>query len=111
MPPRATSAIWPRDPGVQGPYPAMYYPHNIHFEMTAALMAGQGEPALRSADSRASSRMRRRSRSPPRNPSSRRLTSSTPVQRSPNDPGASLPKRETAIRGCLLAICPGIAFL
>ena len=33
------------NPGVQGPYPAMYYPHNIHFEMTAALMAGQGEPA------------------------------------------------------------------
>jgi hypothetical protein len=38
------------NPGVQGPYPAMYYPHNVHFEMTAALMAGQGEPALKSAD-------------------------------------------------------------
>ena len=38
------------NPGVQGPYPAMYYPHNIHFQMTAALMAGQGKSALRSAD-------------------------------------------------------------
>jgi tetratricopeptide (TPR) repeat protein len=38
------------NPGVQGPYPAMYYPHNVHFQMTAALLAGQGEPALKSAD-------------------------------------------------------------
>jgi tetratricopeptide (TPR) repeat protein len=38
------------NPGVQGPYPAMYYPHNVHFEMTAALMAGQGEPAVKYAD-------------------------------------------------------------
>ncbi len=38
------------NPGVQGPYPAMYYPHNVHFQMTAALMAGQGKSALSSAD-------------------------------------------------------------
>ena len=36
--------------GVQGPYPAMYYPHNVHFHMTAALMAGQGKEALQSAE-------------------------------------------------------------
>jgi tetratricopeptide (TPR) repeat protein len=38
------------NPGVQGPYPAMYYPHNVHFHMTAALMAGQGQEALQSAE-------------------------------------------------------------
>lgn len=38
------------NPGVQGPYPAMYYPHNVHFYMTAALMAGQGREALASAE-------------------------------------------------------------
>jgi tetratricopeptide (TPR) repeat protein len=38
------------NPGVQGAYPAMYYPHNVHFQMTAAMMAGQGEAALRSAE-------------------------------------------------------------
>ena len=38
------------NPTVQGPYPAMYYPHNVHFQMTAALMAGQGEAALGSAE-------------------------------------------------------------
>ncbi len=38
------------NPGVQGAYPAMYYPHNVHFYMTAALMAGQGQEALKSAE-------------------------------------------------------------
>lgn len=38
------------NPGIQGAYPAMYYPHNVHFHMTAALMAGQGQEALRSAE-------------------------------------------------------------
>jgi len=38
------------NPGVQGPYPAMYYPHNVHFHMTAALMAGKGKEALQSAE-------------------------------------------------------------
>ena len=38
------------NPGVQGPYPAMYYPHNVHFYMTAALMAGQGQAALQAAE-------------------------------------------------------------
>jgi tetratricopeptide (TPR) repeat protein len=38
------------NPGVQGPYPAMYYPHNVHFYMTAALMAGQGQAALPAAE-------------------------------------------------------------
>ncbi|MEZ5889524.1 MAG: tetratricopeptide repeat protein [Xanthobacteraceae bacterium] len=38
------------NPGVQGPYPAMYYPHNVHFYMTAALMAGHGKEALQSAE-------------------------------------------------------------
>lgn len=38
------------NPGVKGPYPAMYYPHNVHFYMTAALMAGQGKEALQSAE-------------------------------------------------------------
>jgi tetratricopeptide (TPR) repeat protein len=28
----------------------MYYPHNVHFHMTAALMAGQGRAALQSAE-------------------------------------------------------------
>ena len=35
---------------VHGPYPSMYYPHNVHFYMTAALMAGQGQAALASAE-------------------------------------------------------------
>lgn len=38
------------NPGVRGPYVAMYYPHNVHFHMTAALMAGQGRAALQSAE-------------------------------------------------------------
>ncbi len=38
------------NPGVQGAYPAMYYPHNVHFYMTAALMAGQGQEALQAAE-------------------------------------------------------------
>ena len=38
------------NPAVHGPYPAMYYPHNVHFYMTAALMAGQGQAALASAE-------------------------------------------------------------
>jgi tetratricopeptide (TPR) repeat protein len=38
------------NPEVGGPYPAMYYPHNVHFYMTAALMAGQGEAALGAAE-------------------------------------------------------------
>lgn len=38
------------NPGVTGPYPAMYYPHNVHFYMTAALMAGHGKEALQSAE-------------------------------------------------------------
>lgn len=38
------------NPAVQGPYPAMYYPHNVHFYMTAALMAANGEAALTSAE-------------------------------------------------------------
>lgn len=38
------------NPGVHGPYPAMYYPHNVHFHMTAALMAGKGKEALQSAE-------------------------------------------------------------
>lgn len=38
------------NPKVGGPYPAMYYPHNVHFYMTAALMAGQGAAALGAAD-------------------------------------------------------------
>ena len=27
------------NPAVHGPYPAMYYPHNVHFYMTAARLA------------------------------------------------------------------------
>ncbi|MEZ5788452.1 MAG: tetratricopeptide repeat protein [Xanthobacteraceae bacterium] len=38
------------NPKVQGPYPAMYFPHNVHFYMTAALMAGQGDAALAAAE-------------------------------------------------------------
>ncbi len=38
------------NPAVWGPYPDMYYPHNVHFYMTAALMAGQGKAALTSAE-------------------------------------------------------------
>lgn len=38
------------NPKVGGPYPAMYYPHNVHFYMTAALMAGQGDAALSAAE-------------------------------------------------------------
>lgn len=38
------------NPKVHGPYPAMYYPHNVHFYMTAALMAGQGDAALGAAE-------------------------------------------------------------
>lgn len=38
------------NPKVGGPYAAMYYPHNVHFFMTAALMAGQGDAALAAAE-------------------------------------------------------------
>jgi tetratricopeptide (TPR) repeat protein len=38
------------NPAVHGPYRGMYYPHNVHFYMTAALMAGQGEAALTAAE-------------------------------------------------------------
>jgi tetratricopeptide (TPR) repeat protein len=38
------------NPALQGPYRGMYYPHNVHFYMTAALMAGQGEAALTAAE-------------------------------------------------------------
>ena len=66
------------NPAVQGPYPTMYYPHNVHFQMTAALMAGQGEArSVRQRSSRNSFRMMRRRRSRPLNPSSKRRTSST----------------------------------
>ena len=34
------------NPPVQGPYRVMYYPHNVHFYMTAALMAGHRDAAL-----------------------------------------------------------------
>lgn len=37
------------NPAVNGPYRAMYYPHNVHFYMMAALMAGRGEEALAAA--------------------------------------------------------------
>ena len=50
MRPRATSATLRRTRLCTGPYPAMYYPHNVHFYMTAALMAGQGQAALASAE-------------------------------------------------------------
>lgn len=38
------------NPKVGGPYATMYYPHNVHFYMNSALMAGLGDAALRSAD-------------------------------------------------------------
>lgn len=38
------------NPTIAGPYPTMYYPHNVHFHMNSALMAGLGDAALRSAD-------------------------------------------------------------
>ena len=96
------------NPGVQGPYPAMYYPHNVHFEMTAALMAGQGEPALKSADKLA--------RLIP-DEAALAIPGAQPIKQAPyfihaqfSDPQTilALPsKRETATRGRLLAICPG----
>ena len=38
------------NPAVGGPYAKMYYPHNVHFYLTSALMLGQGDEAMAAAE-------------------------------------------------------------
>ena len=101
------------NPGVQGPYPAMYYPHNVHFQMTAALMAGQGESALSSADKLAQLIP---------DEAAQAIPAAQPIKQAPyfihaqfsdpqDDPGSSLPERKTSVRGRCLAICAGNCIL
>jgi hypothetical protein len=88
----------------------MYYPHNVHFQMTAALMAGQGESALNSADKLAQLIPDEAAQAIPAAQPIKQapyFIHAHAVQRSQNDPDSSLSQRKASIRGRRLAICAG----